>query len=77
MHFNDWHTAVGTLLLRAAYGWDRLFQGARSVLTVHNIGYQGIVSSSAARRGAARRAGVDARSGRSRRRPHQSACAPD
>jgi starch synthase len=47
MHFNDWHTAVGTLLMRATYGWDRLFQGARSVLTVHNIGYQGIVSGTA------------------------------
>jgi starch synthase len=47
MHFNDWHTAAGTLLMRATYGWDRLFQGARSVLTVHNIGYQGIVSSTA------------------------------
>ena len=47
MHFNDWHTAAGTLLMRATYGWDRLFQGARSVLTVHNIGYQGILSSTA------------------------------
>src|ERR1700694_4891008 len=45
MHFNDWHTAAGTLLLRAAYAWDNLFHGSRSVLTVHNIGYQGIVSS--------------------------------
>jgi starch synthase len=47
MHFHDWHTAAGTLLMRSTYGWDRLFQGARSVLTVHNIGYQGIVSSTA------------------------------
>jgi len=46
MHFNDWHTAAGTLLLRSAYAWDRLFQSARSVLTVHNIGYQGIVPAS-------------------------------
>ncbi len=45
MHFNDWHTAAGALLMRATYGWDRLFQASRSVLTVHNIGYQGIVSS--------------------------------
>jgi starch synthase len=44
MHFNDWHTAAGPLLLRSPYAWDRLFQSARSVLTVHNIGYQGIVS---------------------------------
>jgi len=45
IHFNDWHTAAGTLLLRSAYAWDNLFHGSRSVLTVHNIGYQGIVSS--------------------------------
>lgn len=45
LHFNDWHTAAGTLLLRSAYSWDRLFQASRSVLTVHNIGYQGILSS--------------------------------
>src|SRR6202140_2000652 len=44
MHFNDWHTAAGTLLLRSAYGWDRLFHGSRSVLTGPNIGYQGILS---------------------------------
>lgn len=43
MHFHDWHTAIGPLLLRSNYAWDRLFQGARSVLTIHNIGYQGIV----------------------------------
>jgi len=43
MHFNDWHSAAGTLLKRTFYAWDRLFQRARTVLTVHNIGYQGIV----------------------------------
>jgi starch synthase len=47
MHFNDWHTAAGTLLLRSAYAWDRLFQSTRSVLTVHNIGYQGIIDGAA------------------------------
>ena len=41
------------------YAWDRLFQGARSVLTVHNIGYQGIIGSRRAGRGAARRPSVD------------------
>ncbi len=46
MHFHDWHTAIGSLLLRSNYAWDRLFQGARSVLTIHNIGYQGIVGAS-------------------------------
>jgi starch synthase len=47
MHFNDWHTAIGPLLRRTMYGWDGLFQAARSVLTIHNIGYQGVVSASA------------------------------
>jgi starch synthase len=47
MHFNDWHSAAGTLLLRTSYAWDRLFQGARSVLTIHNVGYQGIIAASA------------------------------
>jgi starch synthase len=48
MHFNDWHTAAGTLLLRSTYAWDRLFANTRSVLTVHNIGYQGDVGAGAA-----------------------------
>jgi starch synthase len=48
MHFNDWHTAAGPLLLRSSYAWDRLFADTRSVLTVHNIGYQGDVGASAA-----------------------------
>ncbi len=43
LHFNDWHTAMGPLLRRTSYGWDRLFQRSRTVLTIHNIGYQGIV----------------------------------
>jgi starch synthase len=47
MHFNDWHTAVGALLLRGPFKWDRLFESARSVLTLHNIGYQGLIDASA------------------------------
>jgi starch synthase len=48
MHFNDWHTAAGTLLRRATYAWDKLFANARTVLTIHNIGYQGDVGAAAA-----------------------------
>jgi len=44
MHFNDWHTAMGPLLRQTMYAWDGLFQYTRTVLTVHNIGYQGVVS---------------------------------
>jgi len=47
MHFNDWHTAAGAALLRSVYAWDTLFRATRSVLTVHNIGYQGVLGSAA------------------------------
>ena len=46
LHVHDWHTALGPLMLRTVYGWDRLFDRTRSVLTIHNLGFQGIVESS-------------------------------
>lgn len=45
-HCHDWHTALIPLLLKSVYAWDRLFQNTRSVLTIHNIGYQGVFPSS-------------------------------
>ncbi len=42
LHCNDWHTAFGPLLLAAEHASDPLFAGTRSVLTIHNIGYQGV-----------------------------------
>ncbi len=42
LHCNDWHTAFGPLLLRTTYAWDRLFAATKSVLTIHNVGYQGV-----------------------------------
>jgi starch synthase len=45
LHCNDWHTAFAPLFLKAAYDWEPLFTGTRSVLTIHNIGYQGIFGS--------------------------------
>jgi len=41
LHCHDWHAALGPLLLRTLYSWDRLFAQTRTVLTIHNIGYQG------------------------------------
>jgi starch synthase len=41
VHCNDWHTALIPLYLRTLYAWDRLFARTRTVLTIHNIGYQG------------------------------------
>ncbi|MDX1605996.1 MAG: glycogen synthase GlgA [Candidatus Competibacterales bacterium] len=42
-HCHDWHTALIPLYLKTRYGWDQLFANTRSVLTIHNIGYQGMV----------------------------------
>lgn len=41
LHCNDWHTSLLPLMIKTSYGWDRLFQNTRSILTIHNIGYQG------------------------------------
>jgi starch synthase len=47
LHCNDWHTSFGPLYLRSTYRSDRLFASTRSVLTIHNIGYQGVFPASA------------------------------
>ncbi|MDX1515223.1 MAG: glycogen synthase [Woeseiaceae bacterium] len=44
---HDWQTALMPLYLRTIYAWDKLFADTRSVLTIHNIGYQGVFPSSA------------------------------
>ena len=41
-HCHDWHTALIPLFLRTIYAWDKLFANTRTVLTIHNIGYQGV-----------------------------------
>jgi len=41
-HCNDWHTALLPLLLKTVYAWDRLVAPRPCLLTVHNIGYQGV-----------------------------------
>lgn len=46
LHANDWHTALMPLFRRTHYHWDRLFQRTRTVLTIHNIAYQGVFPSS-------------------------------
>jgi starch synthase len=47
LHCNDWHTAFAPLFLRALYSKEPLFAATRSLLTIHNIGYQGIFAASA------------------------------
>ena len=45
-HSQDWQAALLPLYLRTLYAWDQLFRGTSTVLTIHNIGYQGVFSSS-------------------------------
>ncbi len=45
-HCNDWQTALIPLYLKTVYSWDQLFRHSKTVLTIHNIGYQGQFSSS-------------------------------
>jgi len=44
IHLNDWHTALTSLYLKAEQGWDELFARTKTLLTLHNIGYQGVFS---------------------------------
>ena len=41
VHCNDWHTALLPMLIKTVYAWDTLFGATRTVLSIHNIGYQG------------------------------------
>ena len=47
LHCNDWHTAFAPLFVRTLIESEPLFARTRSVLTIHNIGYQGVFSSAA------------------------------
>jgi starch synthase len=48
LHANDWQTALVPLLKKTLYSWDGLFQPSRTVLTIHNIAYQGIAAAGVA-----------------------------
>lgn len=41
LHLHDWHASYVSLLARTVYRWDDLFRAARTVVTIHNIGFQG------------------------------------
>lgn len=42
VHAHDWHTALAPAYLKVWHWNDPLLGGAASVLTIHNIGYQGV-----------------------------------
>ncbi len=41
INVNDWQAALIPVLLKENYAWDSLFHKTKTVLTIHNIGYQG------------------------------------
>lgn len=41
VHCNDWQTALLPVYLKINYKWDRLFANTATLLSIHNIGYQG------------------------------------
>jgi starch synthase len=46
-HCNDWHTAFLPLFLKTLYSSDEVLRRAKSLMTIHNIGYQGLMTSAA------------------------------
>jgi starch synthase len=48
VHCHDWHTALLPLYLKLARRTEPLFERARSLLTIHNLGYQGVLPATAA-----------------------------
>jgi starch synthase len=46
-HCNDWHTAFLPLFLKTLYRSEPVLSRARTLLTIHNIGYQGLMPYSA------------------------------
>ncbi len=42
IHCHDWHTALIPILLKTKYEKDSFFKNVKSVLTIHNLAYQGV-----------------------------------
>ena len=47
LHCHDWHTALLPLYLKTLYAAEPVFARSKSIMTIHNIGYQGVFPSSA------------------------------
>lgn len=41
-HCNDWQASYIPAMLKLQYAWDETFRKSKSILSIHNIGYQGI-----------------------------------
>lgn len=44
IHNNDWHTAIIPVLLKENYSKDELYSSIQTILTIHNLRYQGVFS---------------------------------
>ncbi|MDD5362556.1 MAG: glycogen/starch synthase [Ignavibacteria bacterium] len=42
LHCNDWQSSYIPAMLKLQYSWDKLFENSKTILSIHNIGYQGI-----------------------------------
>lgn len=42
LHLNDWHTAIIPVLLKDKYHWIKNYQKIKTILTIHNLQFQGI-----------------------------------
>jgi starch synthase len=42
VHFNDWQTGIGSLLLESDYKELKFYKDMQSLFTIHNIKYQGV-----------------------------------
>ncbi len=42
IHCNDWQTGLIPVLLKENYAWDKMFDKTATVLSIHNVAYQGI-----------------------------------
>jgi starch synthase len=48
VHCNDWQTAMVPLLIKTRFAWDeKIFGRTKTVLTIHNLNYQGLFPASA------------------------------
>ena len=41
LHVHDYHTAMIPFLLKEKYRWIQAYQGIKTVLTIHNLEFQG------------------------------------
>ncbi|HJZ88434.1 MAG TPA: glycogen synthase GlgA [Polyangia bacterium] len=42
VHCHDWPTGLLPLTIKTSYGWDQLFARTKTLLTIHNLSYQGV-----------------------------------